>query len=261
MTSNDEKQKDKTLDFSVTFDPKFLDSRFRLVLYVIITTPLALALGLLLGRFLLPVVQALFFFPVYSALLRRGRWMGAFSTALLWALIIAVLVSWATLQYPAYTEKQILVGASYREEMLEWIRTGVGRESDIRLFLPQHLMHLLLFSAVTLVTGGFLGLVMGAVLMNYMSFYVGVLLTKAHDPLLVALLGWPPWAVIRVVAYILIATALSALFYHWLSRTDLESARVKQFLWSGISLAGLDVLLKWLLAPVWQRWLESLTRF
>lgn len=231
-----------------------------LLLYVFITTPLALVLGLWGGRFMLPFTQALLFFPAYYVLLKRKQWREACIAAVLWAVLIAAIAGWMSFHNLEYMEERTLIGAGYRQEMFEWIRTGAGRESDIRLFLPQHLIHLLLFSAVTLLTGGFLGLVMGAILMNYMSFYAGALLTKAQNPALVALLSWPPWAVIRVLAFIPIATALSAFFYSRVFGSSVDSHRIKRFLFLGGTLAVLDIVLKWLLAPVWQRWLQMLTR-
>ena len=52
---------------------------------------------------------------------------------------------------------------------------------------------------------------MGAVLMNYMGHYVGTL--AAAEPRvrpLTMMLAWHPWAVIRVISFVIIGVVLSA---------------------------------------------------
>lgn len=242
--------------------PKNEDSRVRrlgLVCCLLAGTPAAVYVGLLGGRHLLPLLQAACFFPLFFFLLSRQRWRETVVMSLLWALLTALLVGWASFHFRPYAEERILLGAAYREEMLEWIRSGLGRESNIREFLPQHLLHFALFALLTAASGGFLGLVMGAILLDYMSFYVGALSASAHHPAAVLLLAWPPWAMLRVAAYILVATALSAVFYQRLFRYDFEPGSIRHVLKWGAILLLADVLLKWWLAPQWQRWLYSLT--
>src|SRR4051812_7797030 len=67
----------------------------------------------------------------------------------------------------------ILNGPEYKAEMRDWIVNGVGRESTPSQFVPQHLKHLGAFLLLTVASGGYLGLAMGAYLLGYMSFYVG----------------------------------------------------------------------------------------
>ncbi len=235
-----------------------LDRPIRLALYILLSTPLALLLGLLLGRWLLPLVQTCFSFPVFHGLVTRRRLAGAAAAMTGWAALTALLMVGLTIQAPAYLGDRVLMGESYRQEMFAWVATGVGKEGDISQFLPQHVLHFVLFAVLTTLTGGFLGLAMGSILMNYMSFYVGSLLLGSQDFGQVALLAWPPWAAIRVVAYILTATALSALVYDRVGLCSIEFPRVKKALMAGGALLLLDVVLKWILAPVWQPWLLRL---
>src|SRR5207249_7337270 len=58
-------------------------------------------------------------------------------------------------------------------------------------------------------TGGLLGIALGAVLVGYMSFYVGSLAAAGGAPGTAFLLGWPPWAVLRVVAFVLVGLCLA----------------------------------------------------
>jgi hypothetical protein len=141
----------------------------------------------------------------------------------------------------------------YRAEMFTWVLTGRGAESTPSVFIPQHLGHAALFSTLTLATGGLLGMPMGAVLMNYMGHYVGTLSETSAHPARTVLLAWHPWAVIRIVSFVVIGVVLSAPLLSRIAQFRVEWARARQLLlWAGAGLF-LDVVLKALLAPAWQR--------
>ncbi len=105
--------------------------------------------------------------------------------------------------------------------MFHWIRTGEGAEGSLQLFLPIHLREYALFSLLSLLTFGSAALILGTYLLNYMNFYVGQLVYQSSHPWLAALVGWPPWSMLRVVGYIATGLALTALALnlgHYFSR-------------------------------------------
>lgn len=229
-------------------------------LYILLSTPAALTFGLALGGMWLPLLQAAAFYPLYCRLLLGGQLRQALLASMGWALWMGLLAACLSYAWPEYCQHRILNAQAYQAEMFGWVRTGAGAEGDITLFLPQHLMHLGSFALLTLISAGFLGLVLGSALMNYMAFYVGTLQRHATDPLPVLLMAWPPWAILRVVAFILLATGLSA----WLlNRLGLGQTgqRLKPFLVGGMALIGADILLKWLLAATWRGWLYAATHW
>jgi len=228
--------------------------------FVLLSAAAGLVSGLPLGRYLLPLVQAGCFFPVFYLCLTRGRYRRAVGAALLWAGLSASAVAVVAYSHPAYASSRILLAESYRAEMFRWVATGLGPEGNIRQFLPQHALHTILFSTGVIVSGGFLGLVMGAALLNYMSYYVGTLVAASDSLFPVVLLAWPPWAAIRVVAFVQIATGLAGLVYRRVLHRQVPSARMRRLLLWGAGLLMADVLLKWLLAPFWQIWLKAATR-
>ncbi|HET9480532.1 MAG TPA: hypothetical protein VFP98_02155, partial [Candidatus Polarisedimenticolia bacterium] len=141
-----------------------------------------------------------------------------------------------------------------RDEMYDWLSTGSGRESTPSQFIPQHLLHAAIFCLLSLATGGAASLIMGAVLLNYMSFYVGDLILRCAGsgtlPAAIAL-AWNPWSIIRVVAFIALGVALAEPLLARLSGGGPDPSTRGR--WLALAAAGLaaDIVLKSLLAPLW----------
>ncbi|MEA2062193.1 MAG: hypothetical protein U9P14_00720 [Gemmatimonadota bacterium] len=216
-----------------------------------------LAAFLVPGRWVLPLVNAGLFSVLFLAALRRGDYSRAVRLGIIWGVITSLVQIGLTLGWPSFMESRIWHSVQYRREMFTWVRTGAGPEGDIRLFLPIHLKHFTIFCAASAASGGLLGLTMGAVLLGYMNFYVGCLVTQSADPLVASLLAWPVWSVVRVVGYIIAGTALGALLVH----RDRERAggkflRIKRMFLLALALIVLDIFLKWALAGVYQQALE-----
>src|SRR5205807_9822356 len=139
-------------------------------------------------------------FPFMVVALRGGNVRLAVARMLLWALTMGVTATMLSYARPTRTETLFLRGQAYRAEMFDWVMSGRGAESSPSRFLPQHARDAALFSALAVATGGTLAMPIGAVLMNYMGHYVGALAASSRHPLLTIILGWHPWAVIRVAS-------------------------------------------------------------
>jgi hypothetical protein len=202
---------------------------------------------------LVPFLNTLAAFPFMVAALRRGAVRLAVARMLVWALTMGIAATLVSYARPARTDTLFLRGEAYRVEMFTWVMTGRGAESSPRQFIPQHARDAAIFSGLALATGGALAMPMGAALMNYMGHYVGSLAAASRRPLLTMLLAWHPWAVIRVVCFVTLGVLLSApllsrLFafrVDWLAMRPLAAAAF-------VGLA-VDIALKALLAPAWQR--------
>jgi hypothetical protein len=205
-----------------------------------------------LPPWLVPLAGATVVFPVYLAGLLAGEIRQTVWRMLGWALLVSVVTVLATTWWPEAVQRHVWRGASYRDEMFHWIRTGVGPESTPSQFFPQHVLHYAVFMTASLLTLGWAGLAMGCALLNYMNFYVGSLVLEAEQPILAALLGWPPYAVIRVVAYVLGATAVTALVLRRLGAGSREGrGRIRRLLGWSVALFAVDILLKMLVAGSW----------
>ena len=210
-------------------------------------------IGLLLAHpWLLPALNALPAYVVMVERLRAGDRRGAVISVLTWAAALAVFGTASFALWPSRLESIVLNGRAYRDEMFAWICTGVGSEGSPRLFLPQHLLHLAAFVALCLATASAFGILMGAVLMNYMSFYVSSLLRAGVPAATVALLGWQPWALCRVAAFCVLGALLAEPLLRRL-RPYTSSGLAGAWPWLLAASAGIvgDWMLKAFLAPTW----------
>ena len=212
--------------------------------------PLGLALG---GGPLLPVLNTAAAYAAMVVLLRRGRRTAAIGLMLAWAATLAVCATTTFALWPDDPGPSVVNGTAYRDEMFHWIRTGEGREGRPAEFIPQHLLHLGGFVALSLATASAASMTLGAALMNYMGYYVASLHRAGAGPVTVVLLGWQPWALCRVAAFVILGVALAEPALSRLRRSPyagLGPARP----WLIAAAAGIaaDWALKALLAPVWR---------
>jgi hypothetical protein len=211
-------------------------------------------IGWLLGvPVLVPILNTAASFPFMFLALKQGDVRLAISRMLLWALTLGACATWLSYVRPAATGALFLGSEAYRTEMFAWVLTGSGPESTPSRFIPQQAGHAALFVSLALASGGLLAMPMGAVLMNYMGHYVGTLAARSAQPALTMMAAWHPWAVIRVVSFVILGVVLSMPVLARLGRFRADWRAAQPF---AIAAAGgllVDVLLKWLLAPTWQR--------
>lgn len=227
----------------------------------LMATPLLPWLGLLpgVGAWVLPFVAPLTVWLPFRRAVREERSSAAFAIALLWALLLSAGIVTMVQCAPQRAAQAILHGEPYRAEMFAWIQTGAGAEVDPHRFLPVHALHLTAFLLVSVASGGYLGLVLGAGLVGFMSYFVGSFAAASASPLGGALVAWVPWSVVRVLSFVLLGV-LAARPVLLRRRWPFGATEIRLGL---LALAGLvvDVASKWLLAPGYGRflrlWLEG----
>jgi hypothetical protein len=232
------------------------------VIVLLLATVASYPIGLWLRQpWLLPVLNALPAYVVLVHRLRKGERGGAVRTMLWWAATLALAGTIVFVWWPEPIGRLVLNGPAYKSQMFNWIRTGRGAEGNIRLFLPEHLVHLGAFIVVGLGTGGAGAMVMGAGLMNYMSYYVSALAKAGVPPWAVTLLGWQPWAIARVAAFstlgVLLAEPLVCLVFPS-AKEKLKASTRAAYIVAAMSGILADWFLKFLLAPTWGHWLHAL---
>lgn len=212
------------------------------------------------GRWLLPVVAPLTLYVWFARRVRLGDYLGAWKIGMLWAGLLSLGVVALVYLLPGAAETGILHGEPYRREMFGWIETGIGRENTPSLFIPEHLLHLGLFVLLTWASGGYLGLVLGAALVAYMSYFVGSY-AAALEPFLLRyaagpVLAWVPWSVLRVAAFVLLGAVFSRPLL--LRRPWPFERREAQLL--ALALSGIvgDIVIKAFAAPAYGLFLRGL---
>ena len=227
-----------------------------LAIGTVVTTVVSFNLGI---PQLMPFLGAGVIYPLYVLLVVRRRYNQAMVWVLWWAFCQSWAVAGATIVAPEQGSEVVLNGTVYTENMFNWIVTGEGAEGSIQLFLPLHLREYILFALLSLITFGSAALILGTYLLNYMNFYVGQLVSQSSYPWLAALVGWPPWSILRVVGYIATGLALTALAFnlsHKISRKLPTMDFPRQYLLMGIGLLLGDLVVKATLAPSWQKLLQ-----
>jgi hypothetical protein len=220
--------------------------------YLLVGTAASTAIGFSLPTYApLPILNVFIAYPVMYSLLANEYRKRAISTMLFWALCMAFIGVWAVMHYPDKAGHSMYNGEYYKEQMFHWIKTGVGAEGNPSQFVPQHLIHFIVFCVLSAISAGFLSLLMGAVLMNYMSFYVGSLITASSDTFKAVLMGWHPWAIIRVASYVMLGVILAEPLICKITKRDYNYSEVRPYFWTAISGIALDILMKALLAPTW----------
>ena len=199
-------------------------------------------------------------YPPFLIQVRQGRYTRALQWVLLWALFQSLSIGLCTAIAPERGAEVILRGSAYTTEMLHWIRTGQGAEGSLPLFLPLHLKQYAIFCSLSLATLGSAALLLGTYLLNYMNFYVVQLVQISANPWLAAIVGWPPWSLLRLVGFVATGAALTALGLNLLlkisGRVPSHPFPTKLFS-TGLGLVIADIVVKAVLAPVWRQFLKT----
>ena len=221
-------------------------------------TALSYAAAVALGvPALVPFFNVVPAFPFMIGSLRRGRVGEAVWRMLIWAAALAVCATVLSYLDTAAAGRLFMHGESYRREMFEYLATGQGAEGDPRVFVPVHLAHAAVFGVLAILTGSILAMPLGAALMNYMAYYAGALGAGSAQPWKAMLLAWVPWALIRIAAFVTLGVVLGGPL---LARLIGFGYRLRaQWRWIGLAAGGLgvDILLKWALAPAWREMIRT----
>ncbi len=225
----------------------------RAPLVIVCGTAASYLAGIAIGSpVLMPLLNVLPAFPYMVGALRRGNVADAIGRMLVWAAAMAVCATTASYLAPAEMARVFVHADAYRKEMFLFVLTGRGPEGDIRAFLPQHLAHAAGFCALALATGSALAMPLGAVLMNYMSYYVGALGAASLQPVRTMALAWVPWSIVRIASFVVLGVVLAGPLLGRILRFEYRLQDHRR--WIALAGAGLlvDVVLKWALAPFWR---------
>jgi hypothetical protein len=228
---------------------------------VIVSTVASYAVAWLIGvPALVPILNAAVPWWLMAGSLGRGEVRRAIAIMLVWALTMgATSTVMAAAGWSRRAEgRELFLRSQYRDEMIQWVRTGRGPESQPSVFVPRHLGYAAVFSVASIATAGIASMPMGAVLMNQMGEYVGAMTAQSVNPFASALLGWHPWAVVRIIGFVMIGVVLSGPLLSRFRGVPFSLADHRGWLQLGVALLVLDLLLKWALAPAWARILRGI---
>ena len=210
------------------------------------------------GKWALPLAAPLTLWLAFRDRVKEGDYYRAWVLGIVWAFLLSLGVIVLVLWQPDAARAGILHGEPYRLEMFRWIATGEAPENHPSAFIPQHLLHLSVFLLLTWASGGYLGLVLGAFLVAYMSYFVGSFAAASGHPFLGSVAAWVPWSVLRVCAFVLLGTLFSRPL---LVRRVWPFAR-REYRLMALAASGIlaDILIKALCAPAYGVFLRQMAR-
>jgi hypothetical protein len=224
-----------------------------------LTTVMPVLLG---QRFCLPLLNGLVIFPFLAWALRVGRPRRAMVLVLYWIVVQSAAMLVVSLLLTEQASLAILGALEFRTQWLAWIDHGAPVElAPAMAWLPQ-LRELLIYALAAFVTGGLAALIFLAVALNTFNFTVATLIQQAASPVLLLLMAYPLWLVIRVLGYVVFAVFLA----EPVAVLDLRPAwwsawwpKRRRLLGPAVGLIVAGFVLQVLLSPVWRHLLASLT--
>jgi hypothetical protein len=181
----------------------------------------------------------------------RRSALSGFFIVLLWASMLSLFILYLSFRHPERMRLLIWRSEEYCKSMFEWIQTGRlpegGATTAVIVF---HLKQAIIYCFLALISANFLSLLLGAALLNYMNYYVAQLARQSKNSRIAFFLGWNPWSIVRVLAFLWLGVGLSL---------PLLSRRQFSFPAMLLGIAGiiLDILLKVTLS---RKWAEILKR-
>ena len=170
---------------------------------------------------------------------------------LFWAMLQSILVLYFSFRDPAAMANLIWNAEEYTQRMLLWIESGEFPEGSARSVLYVHLKQMLMYCLLAFGSANMLSLMLGSALLNYMNYYVAQLASGSRKKLLAFCIGWNPWSIVRVIAFLYLGIVFGApslsLFL------PIEFSFSAMALIPGILGILFDVAVKILVAPSWSR--------
>lgn len=233
----------------------------------VVGTRIGLRIATSLGdKVTLPLCQTALGYVAFAASWARFGPVEAFVAELGWALGASLVAVAAFRRDPSTADRVVWRAASYRDDMLDWLRTGEGPPARPLATCVAHARELAVYVVLGVISANVLAMAAGAALLNFMNAWVATLSeyprVRGREGV-VRRYAWPPWSVVRVIAYVAIGTALAA---PGLALSGAEWARVGDGPFAGVPVelvaagavgVGLDLMLKLFLAPGFMRRLAA----
>ena len=204
------------------------------------------------NKYILPFITSIPASIVLFRHLKNSKPFIAVLDMLLYVFWLSVIGIVLMTYFSERAEHVILNGKNYVAEMSSWLFGEASKEGSPSLFIPEHLTHMVIVAVSSLISCGFLALLFGTVLMNYMNYYVSVLIIMTGNPIL-SVIGWHPWSVLRVISFIILGCALAWFLTSKITGSPKPRMRaVILMLMLSIILEAADIILKTTIGSIWR---------
>jgi hypothetical protein len=174
-------------------------------LMILLLVFIPFSIGYFIGnKFILPLLTAIPAGLVLIRHIKNGRITIAVLDMIVYVLWLSVIGIALMYFFPAKAASVVMNGDKYLAEMYPWLCGAMSKEGTPAQFIPEHLLHMAIVAVASLISAGVISLIFGTILMNYMNYYVSWLMLNSSQPLLMAVIGWHPWSICRVISFIIL---------------------------------------------------------
>jgi hypothetical protein len=208
---------------------------------IIALTPVLFGVAVILKNRMLFVMLCTIPGDVGYLLGLRNSVLSAFAALLIWTLLQSALVIFSSVRSTTKMAKLIFRSETYTESMFRWIETGILPEGNSNQVIRTHIQQTLTYCVLAFVTGNFVSLIFGCMLLNYMNFYVSQLAARSKS-WKAFVSGWNPWSILRVLAFLWLGAVLGLPLVSYMQKMNVEF----QFMWLMPGIIGVivDLILK-----------------
>ena len=223
-------------------------------LMIILLVFIPYSIGFFIGyKFILPLLTAIPAGLVLIRHIKNRRLLVCVLDMILYVLWLSVIGITLMYFFPAKAASVVLNGDKYLAEMYPWLCGVMSKESTPAQFIPEHLLHMLIVAVASLISAGVISLIFGTILVNYMNYYVSWLMLNSSQPLLMAVIGWHPWSICRVISFIILGCVCAIPILKGLRGHDKSDYRKYIIMIvAAIALEILDILLKTYIGSGWR---------
>lgn len=240
-------------------------SEIRKASYLVYAKPLMILLlvfipfsiGFFIGnKYILPFLTAIPAGIVLIRHIKNTRFIICIYDMLLYVFWLSVVGITLMYLFPEQASDVTLRGNEYVAEMYPWLCGDHSKEGSPLLFIPEHLLHMLIVSIASLISAGMLAIIFGTALMNYMNYYVSWLMLNSSKPLFMAIIGWHPWSICRVVSFIILGCVFAIPILKVMKGRKISDYRgITVLIVIAIALEILDIVLKTFIGSGWRDFL------
>jgi hypothetical protein len=218
------------------------------------------ALGIAIGnRYVTPALNLVVVAPFYLWAAVRGRYGPAVGLSVLWLACTALFFTVGTTLFPERAGGAVLYGEAFNADFNRWLAGENVAFGVVWDYLGKAAVQGGFTGALSLLTGGLGGLLVGSVNVTCISYNAGRLVLGSTDGTLSILFAWPFWEVLKAISLINLSVAFGVPVIRTVSRRRVIYKTALEHAAAGLLFLGTSVFIHWRAALFWRDVLADIT--